>query len=34
MDDPATTRLVQAALRCYPARWRRRHGGQHEPGQH
>jgi hypothetical protein len=20
------TRLVQAALRCYPARWRRRHG--------
>jgi hypothetical protein len=26
MDDPRTARLVQTALRCYPARWRRRHG--------
>jgi hypothetical protein len=26
MDGPPTTRLVTAALRCYPARWRRRHG--------
>lgn len=25
MDGP---RLVQAALRCYPARWRRRHGAE------
>jgi hypothetical protein len=26
MDDPRTARLVHAVLRCYPARWRRRHG--------
>jgi hypothetical protein len=26
MDEPRTTRLVGTALRCYPARWRRRHG--------
>ena len=26
MDGPRPTRLVQTALRCYPARWRRRHG--------
>ena len=26
MDDPRAARLVQAVLRCYPARWRRRHG--------
>jgi hypothetical protein len=26
MDEPRTTRLVEAVLRCYPARWRRRHG--------
>ncbi len=26
MDDPRTARLVGAALRLYPARWRRRHG--------
>jgi hypothetical protein len=26
MDEPRTTRLVQTVLRCYPARWRRRHG--------
>jgi hypothetical protein len=26
MDDPRATRLVEAVLRCYPARWRRRHG--------
>jgi hypothetical protein len=26
MDDSRTARLVQAVLRCYPARWRRRHG--------
>jgi hypothetical protein len=26
MDDSRTARLVQAALRCYPGRWRRRHG--------
>ena len=25
MDEPRATRLVQTALRCYPARWRRRH---------
>jgi hypothetical protein len=24
MDDPRASRLVGAALRCYPARWRRR----------
>jgi hypothetical protein len=26
MDGPQGARLVRAALRCYPARWRRRHG--------
>ena len=26
MDESRTTRLVETALRCYPARWRRRHG--------
>ena len=26
MDAPRATRLVQTVLRCYPARWRRRHG--------
>jgi hypothetical protein len=26
MDDPRAARLVQTALRCYPARWRLRHG--------
>jgi hypothetical protein len=26
MDDDRATRLVGTALRCYPARWRRRHG--------
>ncbi len=26
MDDPRADRLVEAVLRCYPARWRRRHG--------
>ncbi|HTZ24899.1 MAG TPA: hypothetical protein VMC83_12995 [Streptosporangiaceae bacterium] len=26
MDDSRTARLVLAVLRCYPARWRRRHG--------
>jgi hypothetical protein len=28
MDDPRGARLVQTALRCYPAGWRRRHGGE------
>ena len=28
MDDPRTAWLVESALRCYPARWRRRHGGE------
>ncbi len=28
MDDPRTARLVQTVLRCYPARWRRRHGAE------
>jgi hypothetical protein len=28
MDEPRTIRLVQAVLRCYPARWRRRHGDE------
>jgi hypothetical protein len=28
MDDPRTARLVETVLRCYPARWRRRHGGE------
>lgn len=26
MDDTRATRLVGTALRCYPARWRQRHG--------
>lgn len=26
MDSPRATRLVETVLRCYPARWRRRHG--------
>jgi hypothetical protein len=26
MDDPRAGRLVETVLRCYPARWRRRHG--------
>jgi hypothetical protein len=26
MYGPRTARLVQTVLRCYPARWRRRHG--------
>jgi len=26
MDDSRATRLVETALRCYPHRWRRRHG--------
>jgi hypothetical protein len=26
MDAPRAARLVDSALRCYPARWRRRHG--------
>jgi hypothetical protein len=28
MDDPRASRLVETALRCYPARWRRRHGDE------
>jgi hypothetical protein len=28
MDGPRATRLVKAVLRCYPARWRRRHGDE------
>ena len=28
MDGPQTSRLVGTALRCYPARWRRRHGDE------
>jgi hypothetical protein len=28
MDNPRATRLVETALRCYPARWRRRHGDE------
>ena len=28
MDDPRTARLVDTVLRCYPARWRPRHGGE------
>jgi hypothetical protein len=27
-DDPRAIRLVGTALRCYPARWRRRHGDE------
>ena len=26
MDDPRAARLVETVLRCYPVRWRRRHG--------
>jgi hypothetical protein len=26
MDDARATRLVETALRCYPPRWRQRHG--------
>jgi len=26
MDQPRAARLVETVLRCYPARWRRRHG--------
>jgi hypothetical protein len=28
MDEPRATRLVETVLRCYPARWRRRHGDE------
>jgi hypothetical protein len=28
MNELRTTRLVEAVLRCYPARWRRRHGDE------
>jgi hypothetical protein len=28
MDEPRAARLVETALRCYPARWRRRHGDE------
>ena len=28
MDDARAARLVQAVLRCYPARWRQRHGDE------
>ena len=28
MDDSRTARLIQVVLRCYPARWRRRHGDE------
>ena len=28
MDDLRSTRLVETVLRCYPARWRRRHGDE------
>ena len=28
MNEPRATRLVERALRCYPARWRRRHGDE------
>ena len=27
-DVPRATRLVETVLRCYPARWRRRHGAE------
>jgi hypothetical protein len=26
MGEPRAARMVETALRCYPARWRRRHG--------
>ena len=28
MDERRTARLVEVVLRCYPARWRRRHGDE------
>jgi hypothetical protein len=28
MDEPRAARLVGTVLRCYPARWRRRHGDE------
>ncbi|MFY9928857.1 MAG: hypothetical protein WAK82_12700 [Streptosporangiaceae bacterium] len=28
MDEPRATWLVHTVLRCYPARWRRRHGDE------
>ncbi|HTW04626.1 MAG TPA: hypothetical protein VMF87_30310 [Streptosporangiaceae bacterium] len=28
MDDSRAARLVEVVLRCYPARWRRRHGAE------
>ncbi len=28
MDGPPAPRLVHTVLRCYPARWRRRHGDE------
>ena len=28
MNEPGATRLVERALRCYPPRWRRRHGDE------
>jgi hypothetical protein len=28
MDEPLATRLIGTALRCYPARWQRRHGDE------
>lgn len=28
MDGPRVARVVEAALRCYPASWRRRHGDE------
>jgi hypothetical protein len=28
MDEARATRLVETALRCYPARWKRRHGDE------
>jgi hypothetical protein len=28
MDGPRAARLIQTVLRCYPARWRRRHGDE------
>jgi hypothetical protein len=28
MADPRTSKLVVTVLRCYPARWRRRHGDE------
>src|SRR6204780_2608208 len=28
MDDSRAARLVETALRCYPARWRQRHGAE------